>query len=171
MILIREALVNEIPAMREVAIASYVEKFAPFNTEANMNAFLQETYSLDNLTKEFYQKDSLLLLAFFEGKVVGFVRLRVSDEVNQYLGTNHVELQRLYVHPDFQNRKIGKLLMERALAYAFDKQVDWMWLGVWEKNEDAQRFYRGWGFEKFSEHVFQMGDDPQIDWLLKKKIS
>lgn len=171
MIQIREALAEEIPAMREVAIASYVEKFAPFNTEANMNAFLNETYHLDNLTKEFYEAGSLLLLAFFEGKVVGFVRLRVSDEVNQYLGTNHIELQRLYVHPEFQNRKVGKLLMERALDYAIEKKVTWMWLGVWEKNEDAQRFYYRWGFEKFSEHIFQMGDDPQIDWLLKKKIS
>jgi ribosomal protein S18 acetylase RimI-like enzyme len=45
-----------------------------------------------------------------------------------------------------------------------------MWLGVWEKNFRAQKFYEKWGFEKFSEHVFLMGDDPQIDWLLKKPL-
>jgi diamine N-acetyltransferase len=41
---------------------------------------------------------------------------------------------------------------------------------VWERNFNAQAFYAKWGFEKFSEHTFWMGDDPQTDWLLKKKL-
>jgi hypothetical protein len=41
---------------------------------------------------------------------------------------------------------------------------------VWERNFKAQAFYRQWGFERFGEHVFQMGDDAQTDWLLKRKI-
>jgi hypothetical protein len=41
---------------------------------------------------------------------------------------------------------------------------------VWEKNFKAQQFYSRWGFERFSEHTFWMGDDPQVDWLLKKKL-
>jgi ribosomal protein S18 acetylase RimI-like enzyme len=60
--------------------------------------------------------------------------------------------------------------MEKALIYARENRYDWIWLGVWERNFNAQHFYAKWGFEKFGEHVFQMGDDPQIDWLLKKKL-
>ncbi|MFY8036361.1 MAG: GNAT family N-acetyltransferase [Cyclobacteriaceae bacterium] len=61
--------------------------------------------------------------------------------------------------------------MERALAYAVEHQFEWMWLGVWERNFKAQKFYEKQGFTRFSEHVFQMGDDPQTDWLLKRKVS
>lgn len=136
-----------------------------------MEAFLSEAYNLEQLTKEFHEPNSILTLAFHGSRVVGFVRLRRNNEVDHYLGCNHIELQRLYVHPEFQNQRIGKMLMESAMQYALSGQFDWIWLGVWEHNAEAQRFYQRWGFEKFSEHVFQMGDDPQIDWLLKKKLN
>jgi ribosomal protein S18 acetylase RimI-like enzyme len=45
-----------------------------------------------------------------------------------------------------------------------------LWLGVWEKNERAINFYHRWGFEKFGEHDFILGDDVQTDWLMKKEL-
>ncbi len=171
MIEIRTAALEEIPAMREVAIESYVTKFGAYNTQEDMDIFLKEVYNLEQLTKEFYEPGSALYLALHEGQVVGFVRLRNNVEVDSYLGKNHIELQRLYVHSKFQNMKIGKLLLEQAFRYAQEHKFEWIWLGVWEKNFEAQRFYQRWGFEKFSEHVFLMGNDPQIDWLLKKKMN
>lgn len=170
MVTIRSARLEDIPAMREVAIESYIDKFAAHNTPENMEAFLQEAYNLDQLIREFHEEGSILMLAFDQERVVGFVRLRKNSEVDHYLGSNHIELQRLYIHPQFQNMKIGKMLMEFAMDYAITGKFDWIWLGVWERNFEAQRFYAKWGFKKFSEHVFQMGDDPQIDWLLKKSL-
>jgi ribosomal protein S18 acetylase RimI-like enzyme len=60
--------------------------------------------------------------------------------------------------------------MEKTMDYATSNKFEWIWLGVWEKNYKAQQFYARWGFERFSEHTFWMGDDPQVDWLLKKKL-
>ena len=94
----------------------------------------------------------------------------VNDEVKNELGENTIELQRLYIDTACHGKQIGKHLMEKALIYARENRYDWIWLGVWERNFNAQHFYAKWGFEKFGEHVFQMGDDPQIDWLLKKKL-
>ena len=45
-----------------------------------------------------------------------------------------------------------------------------MWLGVWEKNLKGIRFYERFGFKKFSEHLFVLGNDIQTDWLMMKKI-
>ena len=45
-----------------------------------------------------------------------------------------------------------------------------MYLGVWEKNLRAQAFYRKWKFSRVGEHVFYMGDDPQIDWWMTRAI-
>ncbi|MDZ7650391.1 MAG: GNAT family N-acetyltransferase [Cytophagales bacterium] len=101
---------------------------------------------------------------------MGFVRLRECDEVRSLLGDNALELQRLYVLTLAQGKSVGKLLMDMAMQYAIQKKYDWIWLGVWERNFKAQEFYKRWGFEKFSEHTFWMGDDPQVDWLLKKKL-
>ncbi|MCW5911094.1 MAG: GNAT family N-acetyltransferase [Cyclobacteriaceae bacterium] len=170
MIQVREAIFDKIPAMRHVAITSYTDTFADSNTPENLKAFFEATYNLPRFEQEFHEPGSKLYLAFDEDEVVGFVRLRKSDEVVSYLGENTIELQRLYVLTSAQGKSVGRLLMEQALQYAVSNQLTWIWLGVWEKNYKAQKFYSRWGFERFSEHTFWMGDDPQVDWLLKKKL-
>lgn len=170
MIEIREAALQDIPAMRQVAISSYADTFAASNSKENMEAFFEEAYNLEKLEEELREQNSRLLLALEGDAQVGFLRLRESGEVVSLLGQNTIELQRLYVLTSAQGKSVGRLLMETAIAYARQKKYEWIWLGVWEKNIRAQRFYENWGFEKFSEHTFWMGDDPQIDWLLKKKL-
>ena len=169
-ITIRRSNFEDTAAMRDVAIRSYTDTFADSNTPENMKAFFTESYSLSKLQDEYYEPLSVLYLACDGEKVVGFLRLRVNDEVKNELGENTIELQRLYIDTAYHGKQIGKHLMEKALIYARENRYDWIWLGVWERNFNAQHFYAKWGFEKFGEHVFQMGDDPQIDWLLKKKL-
>lgn len=170
MIEIKQALFEDVAAMREVAIQSYSDTFSEFNTPENLEAFFREAYDLKKMQEEYYELDSMLYLACEGSLVAGFLRLRTTQEVEKELGLNTIELQRLYIHKDFQNQKVGKMLMQKAIDYALQKKFDWIWLGVWERNFNAQRFYNKWGFEKFGEHIFQMGDDPQIDWLLKKSL-
>jgi ribosomal protein S18 acetylase RimI-like enzyme len=43
--------------------------------------------------------------------------------------------------------------MEASLTYVQENKYEWIWLGVWERNFKAQRFYEAWGFESFSEHT------------------
>ena len=65
----------------------------------------------------------------------------------------------------------GKQLCEFALQEARDLGCDWAWLGVWERNFKAQIFYDKYGFEKFAEHDFPVGDGKvDRDWLLKLKL-
>lgn len=170
MIEIKEATLQDIPAMRTVAISSYADTFSASNTPENMEAFFKSAYSLDAFVKEFHEPNSRIYLAWETDQLVGFARMRECDEVKSLLGDNTVELQRIYVLTSAQGKSVGRLLMEAALAFAIQRKYDWIWLGVWEQNFKAQRFYKAWGFEKFSEHTFWMGDDPQVDWLLRRKL-
>ncbi len=170
MIRIRKAKIEEVPAVRELAIEVYTDTFAHQNTPANLQAFFDDSYNPKMFDAEFDEPGSGLYVALDELKIVGFMRLRLNAEVDNYLGKNHLELHRLYIHRDHQGGSAARLLMEQVMTYAQEKKFEWIWLGVWEKNFRAQKFYAKWGFEKFGEHVFQMGDDPQIDWMLKKKL-
>jgi ribosomal protein S18 acetylase RimI-like enzyme len=58
--------------------------------------------------------------------------------------------------------------MQRCIEIARQKNAQVIWLGVWENNQKAISFYTKWRFEKFSEHVFMLGNDAQTDWLMKK---
>ena len=135
-----------------------------------MEAFLKEAYSLENLQIELTEFGSVNYLAVDENILAGFLRLRLSKEAEHLLGSNTLELQRLYVLNKYHGLKVGATLMEFALRYAAEQKFEWMWLGVWERNFNAQEFYRRWGFERFSEHIFQMGSDAQTDWLLRRRV-
>jgi diamine N-acetyltransferase len=171
MITIRALSVQDIPALRTLAIRIYRDTFSNDNTPENMEAFLNRDYSEESFRNEFKEKDSSYFFAEENDIPVGYLRLRSNNEVEAYLGKNTIELHRLYVDQKYQGKKVGTLLMEKALNVARDLKVEWLWLGVWERNPKAQRFYNKWGFERFSEHVFQMGDEAQTDWLLKKRIN
>ncbi len=169
MIMLRPTVAADIPALQRIAIQTQVDTFGAFNTEANMKAYLDQAYSLENLRLELVDPGSHNYLAFLEEALVGFMRLRITDEVTHWLGTNTIELQRLYVDKAFLGQGVGAAMMQKALDIAREKKYEWIWLGVWERNYRAQEFYKKWGFERFSEHIFQMGDDPQTDWLFRRK--
>ena len=57
--------------------------------------------------------------------------------------------------------------MEKVVNLAVGKNVKYIWLGVWEKNYRALRFYKKQGFIKFGEHFFIMGQDKQVDYLMR----
>lgn len=169
MVQLRLATLADIPDLQRVAIQTQIDTFGADNTEANMKAYLDQTYNRESLARELDEPMSWNYLAILGTRLVGFMRLRQTAEVVHLLGTNTLELQRLYVETSMKGKGIGTVLMEEALRFAKARGFDWIWLGVWERNFAAQEFYRKWGFERFSEHVFQMGDDPQIDWLLRRK--
>ena len=50
------------------------------------------------------------------------------------------------------------------------KKERYFMVGRMEKNQRAIDFYTQWGFEKFGEQEFILGDDVQTDWLMKKTI-
>ena len=73
--------------------------------------------------------------------------------------------------PDKIGKGVGKKLMEASIDIAKEKGKKALWLGVWENNQRAIDFYTKWGFQKFSEHAFMLGNEIQTDWLMKKPVN
>jgi ribosomal protein S18 acetylase RimI-like enzyme len=167
---IREAKPKDIPLLLQVSIETQMETFAAQNTPEVMEAHIIRSYDPEIFKKEFYEPNTIFYIAWEGPQMAGFLRLRVTDEAEKYLGKSAIELHRLYVRRSFQGKKIGFALMQKAIEYGREKRFEWLWLGVWEKNIVAQEFYNKCGFKQFAEHVFWMGHEAQNDWLLKLKL-
>ena len=76
------------------------------------------------------------------------------------------EIQRIYVDQQWHGRGVAQALMSQAFSAAGLGNADQVWLGVWENNPRALAFYRKLGFKEVGDHVFQLGSDPQRDWIL-----
>jgi ribosomal protein S18 acetylase RimI-like enzyme len=103
--------------------------------------------------------------------VAGYIKLREGKQPIELIGTASLELARLYVVKDFIGKRIGAALMQKAIAVAKEKSKHIIWLGVWEKNQRAIDFYHRFGFTKFGECDFLLGNDVQRDWLMKKELT
>ncbi|NVY96943.1 GNAT family N-acetyltransferase [Lactobacillus sp. DCY120] len=71
----------------------------------------------------------------------------------------------------WKRQGIGTKLWQKALRIAQTKGKSIIWLGVWEHNLAAQRFYAQLGLQRVDQHTFQLGSDLQTDLILEKKIN
>ena len=154
----------------DISRQTFYDTFASQNTVEDMNKFLNEQFTREALINEVSTKDNIFLLAYDQDEPVGYVRLRDNNNPPSLGSTNAIELARIYATPTSIGKGVGKALMQKCIELAEKGKKDFIWLGVWEKNQRAIDFYTKWGFEKFADHDFVLGNDVQKDWLMKKKI-
>lgn len=149
---------------------TFYDAFAKGNTVADMDQFMNEVFTRESLIKEVEEGDGIFLLAFINNEAVGYARMRERNKENIMADVNAIEIARIYATQESLGKGVGKALMEHCMQIAREAKKDVIWLGVWEKNERAIGFYKKQGFEKFGEHVFMLGSDPQTDWLMKRDL-
>lgn len=82
---------------------------------------------------------------------------------------NHLK-SRIYIKNSFQKHGLGKHLLNKAIEIALERNKKNIWLGVWEKNENAIDFYKKMGFVQTGAHSFYMGDEEQTDLIMAKTL-
>ncbi|HEV7620904.1 MAG TPA: GNAT family N-acetyltransferase, partial [Flavisolibacter sp.] len=147
---------------------TFEETFAADNTEEDMKKFLGEQFTLGKLMLEVGISENTFLLAYDNDKLAGYVKLRDGKAPLELEKYTILEIARIYATKDYIGKGVGNFLMQASINMAKQKNKQVVWLGVWEKNERAIKFYQKWGFEKFSDTIFLLGDDIQNDWLMKK---
>ncbi len=170
MIALRNAVQADNLILAEFGARTFFETFAEYNTEENMRAYLAMTFSPDTQARELINPNIQFFIAESDGAIAGSVKLVGGNAPSCVTGTYPVEIARLYVEKKYFRTGIGSLLMERCLHEAQHKCCDVVWLGVWEHNARALAFYHRWGFEEVGSHIFQLGDDPQIDLLMERRL-
>jgi diamine N-acetyltransferase len=170
MITIRIASGDDAELIADLSQKTFYDSFAGYNTKADMDKFLNEQFTKDALMKEVSTENNIFLLAYNDNTPVGYVRLR-ENNIPPSLGTNRaIEIARIYAVQDSIGKGVGTAMMRKCMDIALEKNCHTIWLGVWEHNQRAIDFYKRWGFEKFDEHDFILGNDVQKDWLMKKLI-
>lgn len=169
-IFLRYATQEDAKLIADLSQQTFYDTFAADNTDADMTKFLGEQFTKGRLMLEVGQPENNFLLAYSGDEVAGYLKLREGKKLKELEGVKTMEIARLYVVTNFIGQGIGKRLMQTAIDIALEKQNEVVWLGVWERNHRAINFYRSWGFEKFGECDFLLGDDLQRDWLMKKEL-
>ena len=169
-ITMRYATVDDAELIADLSRKTFYETFGYVNTKENMDKFMNEQFTREKLISEVSEPGNTFLLAFDGNTPVGYVRMREGEKFPEFQEKDSIEIVRIYSINSYLGTGVGQQLMRQCIFVAKELKKDIIWLGVWEKNPRAIAFYTKWGFEKFNEHNFLLGDDLQKDWLMMKKI-
>ena len=162
---------EDLDHLRQISITTFSETFNEFNTHENMMAYINENLSESQLAYELNNTAACFYFVFSNHNLAGYMKLNFGKEHEQRLGEAAAELERFYVLKKFQKKGLGKFLLDRAIQFVKLNQLNCLWLGVWEHNQNAINFYRKYGFTEFGHHLFRLGNDDQKDLLMKLQLS
>lgn len=172
MISIRQATVEDAKLLTDLAYTTFWDAFAhhPKNAPDDLNHYMRQAFSLEQIAIELEDDRSTFLIAEIETRPAGYAKLIVDSIEKGIEAESPVELNRLYSHQEYLGKGVGQNLMDECFARARRHNHDVMWLGVWEHNPRAQRFYEKNGFTVVGRHTFLLGSDPQTDLLMQKAL-
>ena len=169
---IRQARPDDAKLLTDLSYTTFWDAFAhhPKNAPEDLNHYMRQAFNEEQIAAELDEKDSIFLIAELDGKPAGYAKLIVGTTETGITAERPVELNRLYSHQEFLGKGVGQNLMDACFERARRHEHDVMWLGVWEFNPRAQRFYEKNGFRVVGRHTFQLGSDPQTDLLMQKEL-
>ncbi|MGN6416710.1 MAG: GNAT family N-acetyltransferase [Pseudobacter sp.] len=169
-ITIKKVTSSDLATLQSIGRKTFIDTFAQHNTEQNMITYLQQSFSDEKLSAELNTAGSEFYFAQIGDEVIGYLKINTGASQTELKNGNSLEVERIYVDQAYHGKKVGQLLYEWAMNIAQKRKYDFVWLGVWEHNARALRFYEKNGFIPFDKHVFMLGDDVQTDIMMKKNL-
>ena len=172
MVHIRQATQNDLDLLVRLSRQTFLEAFAADNDPADMECYLKKAFSQERIQLELTDDASIFLLISrtLESSPLGYARLLGNSSESCITGQHPIELVRLYVLRSAIGQGYGSKLMQACLEQAKQKGFKTIWLGVWEENHHAQRFYKHWGFHQVGTHEFVLGKSKQTDFILVRTV-
>jgi diamine N-acetyltransferase len=161
---------EDLHKLQEISYETFTDTFKEQNTPENMNAYLEKAFNLKQLEDELNNTSSEFFFVFFNNELAGYLKVNINDAQSEDMGNEALEVERIYIKRDFQKHGLGKYLLNKAIEVAKVHNKIKVWLGVWEKNENAIAFYKKLGFVEVGAHSFYMGDEEQIDIIMTLAI-
>ena len=169
---LRQATVDDAKLLTDLAYTTFWDAFAhhPKNAPDDLNHYMRQAFNEEQITSELSDKKNIFIVAEIEGEAAGYAKIIIDNIEPGITAERPIELSRLYSHQKHLGQGVGQTLMDACFDRARSEGRDVMWLGVWEFNPRAQRFYEKNGFRVVGSHVFQLGKDSQTDLLMQREL-
>mgnify|MGYP000193269944 CR=1 FL=1 len=164
---IDEVHLNQVEQLQSISRQTFYETYCSMNTKENIDKYLNENLSIQKLSEELNNKNSHFFFIKDGERNIGYLKLNMGPSQTELKDETALEIERIYVIQEYQGKKVGQQLYEKAIQVAKEKKAQYVWLGVWEENHKAIQFYNKNGFEVFDKHVFVLGDEKQTDLMMR----
>lgn len=158
---------SDLELLVRISKTTFIDAFEKDNDSKDFKSYLAFAFDRNRLLKELEDQDTTFYFVYCGSELVGYLKLNENQTQTDIKSDESMELERIYVLQAFKGRRIGKWMLDEAKKIATGKRMAFLWLGVWEKNPRAIKFYQKHGFTKFGTHPYYIGKDRQTDWLMR----
>lgn len=166
----KQCTMEDLDILQAFSRQRFFETFADRNTPENMAAYLGKAFAPEKIRAELSDTNASFYFLYWDGELAGYLKLNEAPAQTDIHDEQALEIERIYVSREFQGEGLGRYLMDKAISTAIQRKKKYIWLGVWEKNEKALRFYKRNGFYQIGIHSFVVGDDEQTDYIMRKDL-
>src|SRR4051794_2286313 len=114
-ITIRRAGINDVSLISKLSTITFLDTFTGTCTDDDIQQFVHESFNEQQVFKELNDPYDFYFIAFINNEAVGYLRIKEEGSdvpiINEYKG---IELKRIYVLKNYQDKKAGAALMKFA---------------------------------------------------------
>jgi diamine N-acetyltransferase len=180
--IIRKIIQYDLIRLVNFAKKTFISAFAHLNNPFDFEAYINEAFTIVKYQREFDTEGSVFYFLEEDDTILGYLKLNIHKsprdihkphiyQKQRFFKEKMLEIERIYVDTTAQSKGLGLKLVEHTEQIAHQNNCTYIWLGVWDRNPNAIRFYERCGFKPFGEHVFTIGTDDQTDILMLKRLS
>lgn len=171
---IRQATLTDLDLLSQLGRRTFFDAFADDNDPGDMAEYLAKAFAPETIRAQLSAPEGICFLIFAGSSpadpAVGYAYLLGHTSEEGVVGAHPIQLVRLYVEQFAIGKGYGSQLMQTCLNYAAQRGFDTIWLGVWEYNFRALKFYDRWGFREVGTQPFVLGSDIQTDKVLMRAV-
>ena len=136
-IILKKCTEEDADILRSLLAETFSDTFASMNTPEDMELYLNQAFARDRILEELRNQDSAFYLLYQDDRPAGCIKLNEAAAQTENGDPHSLEIERIYVAKEFQGTGLGSRLMDEAVRLAAEQKKEYIWLGVWEKNERA----------------------------------
>lgn len=145
-IMIRRGVAGDARGISRTGRESFSRAFGHLYPLDVLERYLDDTYSEQKIVSSFSNSRNVFIVADVDDEVVGFLKLKLACHHQLIHGECQVQVQKIYVLPNFANSGLGSCLMRSADAEIGGILSVAAWLMVYEENRRAVCFYERFGY-------------------------
>lgn len=168
MLQIKKLLLQETQLLAPVAHKIFLETFLPLNNPSDVIDYADRFLTAESFARDLEKPDYFTYGVYWNEELIGYIQMLFNPE-EVYDGISF-ELKRFYLLSTHHGRGLAQEMMKFCEQLAREQGESAFWLGVWEKNFKALRFYEKCGFKKIASHPFVMGQETQTDFIFAKTL-
>jgi ribosomal protein S18 acetylase RimI-like enzyme len=169
--MIRPATVSDAGLLAKLGAETFFETFISLHDEQDLRTYIARAYEESYVRSCLEDAAVKYFIAYADATPVGYIKLILGSGKDDSAQFGEIELEKIYVLAAYHDRKIGRDLMLQAMGTTTELGCKTLFLGVWQENKRALKFYEKAGFRQVGTRTFTLGNTVCDDFILARDCS